>query len=74
VNAAVETAQFGQEAKFNFPAYKSFPEIEVMDTTVESVPIDDMIGPGPEMLTLMIEKHSGNCLRGRGLKNTMSVI
>ena len=50
VNMAVETAQFGMPARFEFPSPASYPEIEVLDPDIESVSIDDMIKLGEELI------------------------
>jgi PmbA protein len=50
VNAAVETAGFGMPASFEFPAPNAYPQVEVYDNEVESVPLERMIGQGEEMI------------------------
>ena len=40
VNMAVETAQFGMTAKFEFPSLTSYHQVEVFDSSVESVSTD----------------------------------
>jgi len=50
VNMAVETAQFGMPARFEFPSPASYPEIEVLDPDIESVSINDMIKLGEELI------------------------
>jgi len=51
VNMAVETAQFGSEARFELPSFTSFPPVEVFDADVSSVSIEDMVKLGEEMIT-----------------------
>src|SRR5665811_1719747 len=51
VDAAVETAQFGAEAKFDFPGPASYPNFELFDPTVEKVPLAEMVRLGKEMIT-----------------------
>ena len=51
VSMAVETAQFGMPARFEFPSPAFYPEIEVLDPDVNSVSIDDMIKLGEELIT-----------------------
>ena len=51
VSMAVETAQFGMPARFEFPSPAFYPEIEVLDPDVDSVSIDDMIKLGEELIT-----------------------
>ena len=43
VRNAVETAEFGTVASFQLPAAKEYPEVDVYDDAVESVPIKEMI-------------------------------
>jgi len=57
VNNAVETAQFGMPAKFEFPSQSSYPHIEIFDPDVKSVSIDEMIKLGEELIT-MIRGHT----------------
>jgi len=51
VNDAVETAQFGMLAKFEFPSPVSYPRIEVFDPNIESVSIEEVIKLGEELIT-----------------------
>lgn len=51
VNMAVETAQFGMEAKFELPSLTSYPQIEIFDPSVESVAIEEMTKLGEELIT-----------------------
>ena len=51
VTAAVETAEFGMRAKFELPSLTSYPNIEVFDPKVESVPIEEMVKLGEELIT-----------------------
>jgi len=57
VNMAVETAQFGVPARFEFPSSTTYPPIEVFDAEVESVPIDEMIKLGKELI-VTIREHT----------------
>ncbi len=50
VSMAVETAQFGMPARFDFPPAASYPRIEVFDPDVGSVPIEKMIELGEELV------------------------
>jgi len=54
VSMAVETAQFGMPARFEFPSSTFYPEIEVLDSDVDSVSIDDMIKLGEELIAPVI--------------------
>jgi len=51
VSNAVETAQFGMPARFQLPALLDYPQVEVFDASVESVPNGVMIKLGEELIT-----------------------
>ena len=55
VNNAVETAQFGMPANFQFPSLASYPQIEVFDPEVDSVSIDKMVELGKELIATIRE-------------------
>ena len=57
VSMAVETAPFGMPAKFVLPPLNSYPQIEVFDSGVESVPMEEMINLGEELITT-IRSHT----------------
>ena len=59
VNSAVETARFGMPARFQFPGLISYPRIEVFDTAVESVSIEEMVGLGEEMISAVTGNTPG---------------
>ena len=42
VNMAVETAQFGMGAEFEFPSLSTYPQVEILDSGVESVSTEEM--------------------------------
>jgi len=50
VDAAVETAQFGMNAEFEFPSSTSYPVIETYDPAVEKVSTEEMSGLGEKMI------------------------
>jgi len=50
VNAAVETAQFGMKAEFEFPSLSSHPQIEVFDPDTEAVPTEKMAELGEGLI------------------------
>ena len=50
VNMAVDTAQFGMPARFQFPVQASYPKIDVFDSAVEQISIDNMIKLGEELV------------------------
>jgi len=59
VSMAVETAQFGMPAKFEFPSSASYPKIEVFDPGVESVPIETMVNLGEELIAAVTNHTPG---------------
>ncbi len=50
VAAALETAQFGTEAKFRFPGKTDYPQVDVYDAAVAEVPADALIKLGEQMI------------------------
>jgi PmbA protein len=73
VNAAVETAQFGQQAKFSFPSFRSFPKITVLDPEVGVVPIGDMIELGQQMIDPVRQSTPGIICEAGVSKDVMSI-
>ena len=55
VDNAVETAQFGIQAKFELPQKASYPRIDVFDPNTESISIEKMIELGEELIALVTE-------------------
>jgi len=51
ISNALETAQFGMPAKFELPSLTSYPQVEVFDSGVESVSLEEMIKLGEELIT-----------------------
>ena len=51
INSALETAQFGTECKFTFPANTEFPETEIYDHNVLNITPDMMITLGDELIS-----------------------
>lgn len=50
VEAALETAPFGPEARFDFPTDGEQPAVEVFDPATEALPLDDMIETGQSLI------------------------
>ena len=59
VDNAVETAQFGMPAKFGLPSLVSYPQIEVFDSAVKSVPIEEMVKLGEELIAAVTSHTQG---------------
>ncbi|MCD6453370.1 MAG: TldD/PmbA family protein [Dehalococcoidales bacterium] len=55
VDAAVETAAFGTEAKFELPSLTSYPLVRIFDPDVESVPTEEMIDLGKQLIATVRE-------------------
>ena len=72
VNNAVETAEFGMEAKFQLPGKQTYPKVEVYDKEVGAVSIKEMTGLGEEMITVVTKNTAGIMCEGgvsRGMIN-----
>ncbi|HXG36919.1 MAG TPA: TldD/PmbA family protein, partial [Dehalococcoidia bacterium] len=50
VEAALETAPFGPEAKFDFPSRQDYPPVEVYDPAVEQVSVEHMVHLGQALI------------------------
>jgi PmbA protein len=73
VAAAVETAAFGTEAKFELPGARDYPEVGIYDTKVASVPIKDMVALGETMIAA-VTGHTPGILCDAGVgRGTVSV-
>ena len=54
VDMAVETSQFGAEARFEFPSAQKYPSIDVYDAEVDKVEIDDMVRMGNGLIEALL--------------------
>jgi PmbA protein len=59
VDIAVETAQFGMPAKFDFPSDKVFPGVRILDPEVNSISIADMIELGQKLIDPVLGNTPG---------------
>jgi PmbA protein len=59
VAAALETAAFGTEAKFELPGAQDYPKISIYDAKVSSVPIKDMVALGEAMIATVTSHTPG---------------
>jgi len=50
VNMAVETCQFGMLAKFDFPGPEVYPQIDIFDSQIDQVTIDEMVELGEQLI------------------------
>jgi PmbA protein len=55
VEDAVQTAEFGMKAEFQFPSAKTFPKVEVYDPAVEKVSLEQMKQLGEELIAKIIK-------------------
>jgi len=53
VARAIELAQFGSEADYQCPGPADFPQVKTYDPEVESIPKQDLVAVGAEMLDLI---------------------
>ena len=73
VDAAVETAEFGMPARFEFPTPSTYPQVEIYDNKVESVSLERMVSLGEEMITA-IKGHNADIICEAGVsKDFVSV-
>jgi len=61
VDAAIETAEFGTIAKFEFPSLTVYPRIKVFDPDIESVSLEEMIKLGEELINT-VKGHTQDIL------------
>ncbi|AII59210.1 peptidase U62 modulator of DNA gyrase [Dehalococcoides mccartyi CG4] len=52
---ALETAAYGQTARFQFPAAQICPEVKIFDPEVETVSLEEMVKLGKDMITGLLE-------------------
>jgi PmbA protein len=72
VNNAVETAAFGAAAKFRLPGLVKYPEVDVYDKAVTSLPIKDMVGLGEAMIAAITKHTPGIICEGGISRGTIS--
>jgi PmbA protein len=73
VDIAVETAQFGIEAKFEFPSIRSFPQVKIIDPQVDAVPISEMIQLGQKMIDPILKDTPGILCEAGVAKDTSTL-
>lgn len=54
IQAALETAPFGPEAHFDFPAQTEAPVVEVYDPATDAISVDEMVGLGQSLIDMTI--------------------
>jgi PmbA protein len=73
VNAAVETAQFGTPAKFEFPCESAYPTVEIYDPAIEAVSMEQMTKLGEEMVETVTKHTPDITCEGGVTKSTTSI-
>ena len=73
INSAVETAQFGAPARFHLPGVTAYPQVEVLDTAVESVPVEEMIRLGEELISRAVA-HTPDILCEAGISRGITSV
>ena len=73
VDIAVETSQFGNAARFDFPGRAAFPGVNVMDPEVESISVDEMIELGRKLIDPVLQSTPGIICDAGVAKNTVSL-
>jgi PmbA protein len=61
VDMAVETAQFGFPANFEFPCPTTYPKVDVYDSETEEIAIDSMVDLGNQLIA-MIRRNTSDVL------------
>jgi len=76
INNALETAEFGMEARFTLPGPADYPEVEIFDGAMEAVAISDMVRLGEEMIAA-VTGHTPDIICEAGVSRgtvTMEII
>jgi PmbA protein len=73
VDIAVETSQFGMEAKFDFPCSTSFPEVKILDPEVNRITIEEMIDLGQNLIDPILKSTPGILCDAGVAKDSVSV-
>lgn len=64
VNSAIETAEFGAEARFKLPGKENYPKVDVFDPAAGEVSIKEMVGLGEQMITAVTASTPGIMCEG----------
>ena len=73
LDIALETAQFGMPAKFDFPTDTAFPPVKVLDPAVAKVTIAEMIELGHQMIEPVLKSTPGIMCDAGVSKDTMTL-
>jgi PmbA protein len=73
VASAVETAEFGTEARFQLPGATDYPQVDVYDPAVASIPIKEMIRLGEAMIAAVTGHTPGIMCEAGASRGIVSV-
>ncbi|MBI2850040.1 MAG: TldD/PmbA family protein [Chloroflexi bacterium] len=73
VNMAVETAQFGQKAEFEFPSPTAYKGVRIFDASVAKVSPETMTGLGEKMISTVRKGTPGLLCEGGVGRSTTTV-
>jgi len=71
VKRALEAAEFGSPAHFEFPGFKRGKDVKVYDAGVESISTDEMLGLSQEMIEL-VKKYNQDILLNAGTSKNVN--
>lgn len=73
VDMAVESAQFGAEARFVLPGAQRYPQIEVYDARVKEVAIERMVEIGDSLIA-MVRNHTPELICEAGVAKSVGTV
>ena len=65
IDAALEVAPFGAEAKLEFPSGSDYPSVDVYDPALETYPVDDMVQTGQTLIDALRSEYPDVQCEGR---------
>ncbi|MEA1958736.1 MAG: TldD/PmbA family protein [Chloroflexota bacterium] len=73
VDMAVDTSQFGAEARFSFPEPQSYPQVAVHDGEVDEIDVDEMVAMGNDLVARLIAHEPELVCEGQVAKSESEV-
>ncbi len=73
VNMALDTSQFGTQAKFDFPGSQVYPLVEIFDPQVDEVAIDAMVELGEQLIAAIVGHTPDIMCEASITKGTISI-
>ncbi|MBI2867395.1 MAG: TldD/PmbA family protein [Chloroflexi bacterium] len=70
---AIEVSQFGAKARFTLPAQERYPAIDIFDSAVDSLSVEDMVGLGQDMIDRVRAHNKDLLCEAHVVKSTMTV-